>query len=138
MDSTSVGGKVSVVPVGRLRRVASMRLISNILDQSQGIVDSGVDITRGYRISDAEKLKTALPVAYKLLFCPVDQGIVVDGAEVAGERLELVIHIVQRNPAVIDDEHIDEPLEVKIAIVTTQLYADFFAFMGCFEHATTK
>ena len=68
MDSTSVGGKVSVVPVGRLRRVASMRLISNILDQSQGIVDSGVDIARGYRITDAEKLKTALPVAHKLLF----------------------------------------------------------------------
>ena len=68
MDSMRVSRKIDIAPVSTLRRFASMRLISNILDQSQGIVDSGVDITRGYRITDAEKLKTALAVAHKLLF----------------------------------------------------------------------
>src|SRR3546814_4153073 len=91
-------------------QVASLRLLSvrlDILAQPEGVVDGGVDVAAGDGVADTVEAEAAVRVAHRLLRPAGGERVVVDGAEVGAERLQIEVEVVERQSAVLDHELVD-------------------------------
>src|SRR3546814_1269861 len=90
-------------------QVASLRLLSvrlDILAQPEGVVDGGVDVAAGDGVADTVEAEAAVRVAHRLLRPAGGERVVVDGAEVGAERLQIEVEVVERQSR--SEEHTSE------------------------------
>src|SRR5208282_55138 len=67
-------------------------------------------VARRNRVTNSEQLEGPFRVTLHALGCAINERGVIDGAEIARVRLELIIEIVKWDRSVIDDHLIDAPL----------------------------
>src|SRR3546814_16717359 len=76
----------------------------DIFAQPEGVVDGGVDVAAGDVVADTVEAEAAVRVEHRLLRPAGGERVVVDGAEVGAERLQIEVEVVERQSAVLDHE----------------------------------
>src|SRR4051812_9872953 len=79
-------------------------------DEAQRVVDGGVGVAGGDGVADAEESIITPGVAGDCLGAAVDEGLVVDLAEVDGAGAEFEVDIIERARAVVHHHLVDAAL----------------------------
>src|SRR5438034_11590575 len=90
--------------------------LSNILRQTQRVVDRGVDVARGDGVADAVERVAPGGIADDGLRTVGDEGGVIDLAAIARSRLQPEVELVERQGAVLDDDLVDFPQMARLVV----------------------
>lgn len=84
-------------------------------------------VARRHGIANAEQLEAAAWIADHRLRHSADELVVGQFPEVAGVRLEVVVDVIQRDGAVVDDHLVDQAFLVHAAVIAANVRDQFVA-----------